>query len=501
MPLILLTADRPPELLACGANQAIDQAGLFGTHVRWRFALPCPDWHVSPAVVLTTADQALYRAVREPAGPVHINCMFREPLAPTPSAGEDLRAYCAPLASWRDSAAAYTAWRRPEVRLTSDEQRRLINRINDIARGVLVVGELRNDAQAAAVCTLAEALGWPVFPDVTSGLRLCGRCPHAVAHYDQLLLSPTFRAACAPEAILHIGGRLTSKRLQQHLACRAKKLSQDGQATADYTLVAEHPGRYDPGHGVTQRLEADVTEFCTWLAPSVRDRGAAPWGDAFVTASQAASVAIDDWLARQDTLSEIAVARRVSRARPAGSVLFLGNSMPIRDMDMFGAADGPQGWVAANRGASGIDGAVATAAGYANALGRPVTAVIGDLAALHDLNSLALLRHTAAAPVILVVLNNDGGGIFSFLPIADYPELLEACCAVPHGLGFADAAALFGLAYAQPVTLQAFDRAYAEAAGRSQSTIIEVRTQRGENLEAHRALQEAIVTRIEDLLA
>ncbi len=481
VPLILLTADRPPELLDCRANQAIDQTKLFGHYVRWSFVLPCPDPAMPPSLVLTTADQALYRAQHVPAGPVHIDCMYREPLAPVPGTGEDVTAACQSIAQWLHSETAFTAHHAPEYRLSDADERKVMERVNGVRCGLLVVGRLRTGEEAAAVQRLAEALGWPVFPDVLSGLRLGASQARFVHHFDQLLLSPRFVAECRPEFVLHLGGAITSKRLQEHLA----------GLRPEYMLVAEHPVRQDPFHQVTHRIEMGLAGFCRWLAPAVRDRGASVWGEAFPAMSCAVSARLDAWIEDAAALSEIAVARIVSRRRPEGSVLFLGNSMPIRDMDMYGAAEGPGGLVACNRGASGIDGNVATAAGYANANGRPVTAVIGDLALLHDLNSLALLRATAA-PVVLIVLNNDGGGIFSFLPMAKYPETFERFFATPHGLSFSDAARCFGLGYAQPATRAEFAAAYERALAGTCSTVIEVRTNRQENVEAHRALQAAL---------
>jgi 2-succinyl-5-enolpyruvyl-6-hydroxy-3-cyclohexene-1-carboxylate synthase len=200
----------------------------------------------------------------------------------------------------------------------------------------------------------------------------------------------------------------------------------------------------------------------------------------------------------RDAVSEPGVAHRVSRGAASDSVVFVGNSMPIRDMDLFGHArpDGPQ--VAANRGASGIDGNIATAAGIARATERPVTAVIGDLAALHDLNSLALVRELKV-PFVLVVQNNDGGGIFSLLPIAKHREHFEQFFGTPHGLGFEHAAAMYGLPYCQPATHGEFATMFAAALARNGATFIEVRTDRERNVAIHRELDEKIRAALDKL--
>ncbi len=481
VPLILLTADRPPELLDCGANQAIQQTRLYGEYARWSFTLPCPDPAIPAEMVLTTADQALCRAQHPPAGPVHVNCMFREPLAPVFQGQEHVAAGMESLSAWRNTETPYTHCRLPNIRLKTEDDLALINVLNDVKRGLLVVGRLHTEKEAAAARLLAENLRWPVFADVCSGLRLNAEGAPFVPQYDQLLLSNAFQTECTPEFVLHLGGAITSKRLQEHLA----------RVRPEYMVVNPHPFRQDPFHQVTHRVEMGVSGFCKWLTPSIRDIGGPSWGRNFSESSRCLSQEIDAWLKDAPALSEIAVARLVSRQRPAGSVLFLGNSMPVRDMDMYGAADGPAGLVAANRGASGIEGNIATAAGYANGLKTPVTAVLGDLAALHDLNSLPLLR-ASAAPVILVVINNNGGGIFSFLPVAEYPELFEQCFGAPHGLGFEEAARMFGLSYACPRSQPLFVQDYARALASGRSALIEVRTDRAENARAHREVQAAL---------
>jgi 2-succinyl-5-enolpyruvyl-6-hydroxy-3-cyclohexene-1-carboxylate synthase len=192
-------------------------------------------------------------------------------------------------------------------------------------------------------------------------------------------------------------------------------------------------------------------------------------------------------------LSEPAVARLISqRIRPGGG-LFLANSMPVRDMDMFADPDGPEVTVGCNRGASGIDGTIAAAAGFARGLGAPVTLLIGDLAFLHDINSLALLR-SQQPPVIVVVTNNDGGGIFSFLPVAQLQQVFEPFFVAPHGLSFEKAAEMFGLDYACPDSQAAFTESYRTAQEKNRSTIIEIKSDRQENYRLHQMIEDRIKT-------
>jgi 2-succinyl-5-enolpyruvyl-6-hydroxy-3-cyclohexene-1-carboxylate synthase len=214
--------------------------------------------------------------------------------------------------------------------------------------------------------------------------------------------------------------------------------------------------------------------------------------EAWTAVSQRCRRAAEAILDRQTTVNEPAIARAIAAALPRGSGLLLGNSMPVREMDMFGWWEASRDvHVAANRGASGIDGLIATSAGLAAGLQRPTTAVVGDLAALHDLNSLALLA-SGSAPVVLVVVNNDGGGIFHFLPVASQTESFERFFATPHGRNFAHAARMFDLAYEHPTSLAEFTAAYGEAVNRANSSLIEVRTDRAANRELHREIEQAV---------
>ena len=479
VPMILLTADRPPELRQTGANQTVDQPNIFGDFVRWRFDLPAPSLDVDPASVLTTVDQAVYRAERSPKGPVHLNLMFREPLIPVPQDGEE------PAAGperWRDAAEPYTRYATTKPTVDEAEAENLWERLRPVERGIVVAGRLTTRKQGEAVEKLANSLGWPLLPDVGSQVRLGGDRGNA-AFYDVLLADGTFAAAHAPEAVLHFGGRALSKRLEGFVARHRPD---------PYVVVREHPFRLDPGHLVTHSVESDVEGFCAALGraasgrPSVADDS---WSANWRAASEKAELVLDQVLARDDGLDEPLVARLVSREIPEGHGLVVASSMPIRDLDAYAAVDGAGVPVAANRGASGIDGTVATAAGFARGLGSPVTLLIGDLALLHDLNSLAMLR---GLPVTVVVLNNDGGGIFSFLPVSGHESFFEPFFGTPQGVGFGYAASMFGLRYDGPETSEEFISAYRTARTGDGPSLIEVRTDRDENVAVHRRLLEEV---------
>jgi 2-succinyl-5-enolpyruvyl-6-hydroxy-3-cyclohexene-1-carboxylate synthase len=494
VPLILLTADRPPELRDTGANQTIPQPYLFGEYVRWRFDLPTPTPDIDPAFVLTTADQALHRAMGPPAGPVHLNGMFRKPLAP-----ERLDAPVEipdGLQRWAASSEPYTCYSAPS-RVVPDDVRAFADRLREVERGLVVAGRLATRAEGAAAVRLAEALGWPLLPDIGSQARFVDSsvaCPF----YDQVLGSAAFAGAHAPEAVVHLGGRSTSKRLAQFVAQRRPQT---------LAVVRDDPFRFDPsagsgqapGHRVTDRIEADVAAWCDAVASHGRGAASTDWLDAWRRASAAADDLLAVRFGEADALSEPHVGRVA--AQQAGAGLVLAASMPVRDADAFAVSGGAQPLVVSNRGASGIDGTVATAAGVARGLGVPVTLLIGDLALLHDLNSLALLRDPNQPPVTVVAVNNDGGGIFHFLPIAEHDGVFEPYFGTPHGLGFEHAAAQFGLTYYRLDTPGAFAAALTSARASGSSALIEVRTDRSENRALHADLLARVARAVDETLA
>jgi 2-succinyl-5-enolpyruvyl-6-hydroxy-3-cyclohexene-1-carboxylate synthase len=481
VPMILLTADRPPELRQTGANQTIDQPDIFGDYVRWRFDLPAPDLSIDPAMVLTTVDQAAYRAGRSPQGPVHLNLMFREPFLPDP---ED--ALSGP-SSWTKSGEPYTRYAATKPAVDGAEVHRLWEALRPVKRGLVVAGRLASRKQGEAVLRLADTLGWPLLPDIGSQVRLGADSKNLVAHYDALLASGSFADGHTPEAVIHVGGRALSKRLEQFLT----------RSRPDpYVVVRENPFRLDPGHRVTHSVEANVVDFCVALVRAATEDSPAvdaSWTAGWREASEEAGHHLDELFSTTENLSEPLVARVVSRNVPLDHGLVVASSMPVRDLDTYAAPDGAPVPVAANRGASGIDGTVATAAGFARGLGRSVTLLIGDLALLHDLNSLAMLRDLH---VVVVVLNNDGGGIFSFLPVASNEEFFEPYFGTPQGVGFEPAAKMFGLGYERPSTTGEFVESYRAACSRDSSTLIEVKTDREENVALHRELLQGISSRL-----
>jgi len=485
VPLLILSGDRPPELQDTAANQTMDQVKFFGDYVRWSVTVPCPDKEIAPTVLLTTVDQAVHRSGGAAQGPVHINCMFREPLAPTDQ-GQDFGSYLEILGEWLKGKRAYTRYHRtlgPSDEPVLDE---FAASAHEHENGLLVAGHLAQGADRELMAKLAERLNWPLLPDITSGLRLGGGGPAIVPHYDALLGCPAFRKEHRPDIVLHVGGRITSKRLLDYL---------EQPRPRHYVVVEDYAGRQDPIHATTLRLDIPVSAFGRQLLPLLSQRPESSWLSSWQVASNSVSRRMKAFFAGSSQLTEPLVAWLVSHRIDPGGALFLASSMPVRDMDAFADCQRESLPVEANRGASGIDGTIASAAGFARGLERRVTLLIGDLAFLHDINSLGLLRSPDVSMVI-VLLNNNGGGIFSFLPIAEHGDVFESHFGTPHGMSFEAAAALFGLDYTCPDSVRSFVDQYERARCTSGSTLIEVRTDRRENLRVHRLLQESVLEAI-----
>jgi 2-succinyl-5-enolpyruvyl-6-hydroxy-3-cyclohexene-1-carboxylate synthase len=478
LPLIILSADRPPELRQTGANQTINQVNLYGNYPTWQFDLPCPTVEINPTVVLTTIDLAVAKSRSTPGGVVHLNWMFREPFGSTDVPIEIPTS----LARWKENRSPYTHYANKLTIPTPAEIESLIQIIQSTAKGILVVGQLKSKLEINAAVELATRLNWAVFADIQSGLRLHQDFPNLIHYFDRLLLTDRSRELAQLDTIVQLGTRIVSSRwlkwIEQH-------------PPQNYIVVANDGERHDPSHLVTLRIESDLTYLCQQvpqLPPSV-------WAQQLRTDSDRIGITAAKFL-KTAALTEPLIARTISELIPSQHGLWVANSMPIRDLDMYSvgatlAVNDQSPRIGANRGTSGIEGAIAAATGFAVGLQATVTAIVGDLSSLHDLNSFALLQRNPQ-PVIVVIINNDGGGIFSFLPIAKSTEIFDTYFGTPHGVNFPHAAAMFELDYYHPQTPDELIRDYTQALVARRSAIIEVTTDRSENLRFHQALDREI---------
>jgi 2-succinyl-5-enolpyruvyl-6-hydroxy-3-cyclohexene-1-carboxylate synthase len=485
IPLIILSADRPPELRQTGANQTIDQVNLYGSYPQWQFDLPCPTEDISPNLVLTTIDLAVSKSRQAPGGVVHLNCMFREPFGSMDTPVE----IPGSLAKWQKSKSAYTRYAAKLTIPASEEIESLIKIIQSTVKGVLVVGQLKSTVDIEAVVELAGRLNWAVFADIQSGLRLRTDLPNLIHYFDRLLLTDLSVELEQIDSIVQLGTRIVSARWLKWI---------DKHPPQNYIIVVNDGDRHDPSHLVSLRIESDIAYLCQQL-PHLP---VAEWVRKIRSASDRIGVTAAKFL-KTTELTEPLIARTISELLPNQHGLWVSNSMPIRDLDMYAIHHPPlvlsvvevstihHPRIGANRGTSGIEGAIASATGFAVGLQAPVTAIVGDLSSLYDLNSFALLQRNAQ-PVIVVIINNDGGGIFSFLPIATSTEIFDTYFGTPHGVNFSHPAAMFGLDYYHPQTSDELIRDYQQALIHGRSAIIEVTIDRAENLQIHQALDREI---------
>jgi 2-succinyl-5-enolpyruvyl-6-hydroxy-3-cyclohexene-1-carboxylate synthase len=490
VPLIILSADRPPELRQTGANQTIDQVNLYGSYPKWQFDLPCPTAEINPVVVLTTIDLAVAQSRQAPGGVVQLNCMFREPFGSTDAPVE----IPANLERWHESRSPYTRYASKLTISTPTEIESLIEIIQSTRKGVLVVGQLKSTVDIEAVVELAARLNWAVFADIQSGLRLRRDFPNLIHYFDRLLLTDISRELGQIDTIIQIGTRIVSSRWLKWI---------EKYPPQNYIVVINDGERHDPSHLVSIRIESDIAYLCQQLCQQLPPLPPSGWVRKLRSASDKISITAAKFL-KTTKLTEPLIARTISELIPNQHGLWVSNSMPIRDLDMYAfTIHHPPSTIyclriGANRGTSGIEGAIAAATGFAVGLQAPVTAIVGDLSSLHDLNSFALLAHNAQ-PVIVVIINNDGGGIFSFLPISKSTEIFDPYFGTPHGVNFSHAAAMFGLDYYHPQTSDELIRSYRQALAKNCSAVIEVTTDRSENLQVHQALDQAIQQQLQQV--
>ena len=470
VPLIIVSADRPPELRDTGANQAIEQTQILSSYTRWFSDLPCPTDDVNASrFVGSTVKHAVARATGIDAGPVHLNFMFREPLVPS----VEERGQRTVVARELPTTALDAQDTRPGAIVPSST----LAAVAAARRGLVVVGALKDEVDRDAVVSMAKALGWPVLADVTSGMACEGAESHLVCHPDILLRNAQCCDTLRPDVVLYVGGPVVSKHVFGFLADTALEA---------FVRIQSHPRRSDPTQQATYVCVGAIAATCA-LFSDLHVNADASWCAAWAEADRNAAARVEAVLGIAE-LNEFSVGSALMQNLPVSHDLFLSNSMPVRIADMLGIPLDARIRVVANRGASGIDGIVATAAGFAHGRGRPNVLWIGDQALLHDLNSLILLRETP--PTTVVVINNNGGGIFELLPIADVGDAFERCFAAPHGRTFKHAAAMFDLSYEQVDSLEGFSAALKNAIRETESGVIEVCTDRKETARIMRALSE-----------
>jgi 2-succinyl-5-enolpyruvyl-6-hydroxy-3-cyclohexene-1-carboxylate synthase len=503
LPLVVLSADRPPELRGIGAGQTIDQIKTFGESVRWFCEVGTHEADDSGLLHMrSVACRALARARGEiRPGPVHLNLPWREPLSPIPVEGAVTASD--PLAlHGRDGDRPLTAVTRVDLEPTEFVLDEVAGHIGDAIAGVIIAGRQTDPELREPLARLARGSGFPILAEPTSQLRLG---PHdrsyVVTTYDTLLRDEHWARGVVPELVLRFGEMPTSKPLRQWLATSG----------ADQIVVDPTGGWSEPTGRAAAILRADPTECASgWAARLEKEERPAPqaWLDAEAAALAAIAVELDpssaaldpaasrgaassiaDTDAARSAIEEATLHLALGRAHRDGDLVYTASSMPIRDQESFLAPGSADVLLLSNRGANGIDGLVSSGIGAAHASGRPTTIVTGDLGLLHDIGGLAALRDVST-PVRVLVIDNGGGGIFHFLPQQQTlaSEEFEALLGTPRGVSVERAAALFDLPYRRLESLGDLPAALAAGTG-----LIEVRTDRQSNVAAHRRVTERVL--------
>ena len=493
LPLIVLSADRPPELRGVGAGQVIDQIKIFGESVRWFCEVGTHGADDDGLLhYRSVACRALAAARGETRpGPAHLNLPWREPLAPVAVAGAVTATD--PLALHGRDGRPLTAVTRIDLEPSPFLLEEMAGHIGDAIAGVIVAGRQLDPELREPLAHLARASGFPILAEPTSQLR-CGPHDrsHVIAGYDLLLRDERFARSVVPDFVLRFGAMPTSKPLRAWLAASG----------ASEIVVDPYGGWNKPSNRAAAILRADPTELASgWAARLEKEpRGAA---EDWIAAEAAAQAALDGVLGASgadagdggDAISEPALHRALGQAHRDGDLVYTASSMPIRDQEAFLAAYDTDALFLCNRGANGIDGLISSGIGAAHASGRPTTIISGDLGLLHDLGALAALRDVST-PVRIVVIDNDGGGIFHFLPQEQAlgGEEFEALLGTPRGVNTEKAAALFDLPHHRLQSLADLPDALAAGTG-----LIEVRTDRTTNVASHHHLQECVQAALAEL--
>lgn len=481
LPLIVLTTDRPPELQGVGAPQTMGQQHLYGEHVKWFAEMALPE--ASPTLMRysrTMARRAIEMATATPAGAVHLNFPFREPLVNSASTPP---LELLPTNEGQGNRSAFAQVERPALSIATADAERYAKTLQAYERGLIVVGSRSGDFQETeaferALWQLAEKLQFPILADPLSNMRRLAH-PLVIDNYEAFLRDGDFVQAAQPEIVIRFGAMPVSKPLLQYL---------QRYAAGEHLLIDAGNDWRDPAQVVATVIRSDADAYLSGVLPHLATREATEWATLWRGAHQRTKGALTEGVLGFDDLFEGRVFTELSTWLPSGSTLVVGNSMPIRDCDTFFPATESAITIVGNRGVNGIDGMVSTALGVAAQTQQPTLLVVGDLTFYHDLNGL-LAAKQYNLNLTIIVINNDGGGIFSFLPQAEHhPDHFEAYFGTPTGLDFRHVTAMYGGSFTRVQQWGDFREAVLTGIQMGGLHVVEVPTNRATNVTMHRQL-------------
>lgn len=460
VPMIVLTADRPVELRDTGAGQTIDQIKMYGSYVRWFVEVGMAEARASSVPYWRSlAARAFHTSVWPQPGPVHLNLPFRDPLVPEP----DDAGFGFPLQG-RPAGTPWVDVSTPVVEPDPHAIQRLIAEMRAAERGLIVAGEGQLDP--TPVIEMAGAAGWPLLAEAASNVRTAP----AISTYEAMLRAG-FCADRKPDLVVRFGNLSTSPSLSRWLDAGVRQ------------VWVDPIGWLDPGRATSWIVRADPARACRALAEGLVPGPTSGWLQQWQSAEAVTRAALDAVLDSYDEVTEPRLARDLAATLPDDSILYVASSMPVRDLDWF-MQPRRRIRIRSNRGANGIDGFVSSVLGAAAQSDVSICALCGDLCFLHDQNGL-LLSSGGSLDAVFVVANNDGGGIFSFLPQATQPNF-EKLFGTPHGMDFGRLARSYGCGYHLIKTPSDLAPAVSEALSSGGVHIVEARTDRERNVAVHR---------------
>lgn len=476
VPLIVLTADRPHELRHIGASQTINQVGMYGDFVKIFEEMALPEGSDMMLNYVRQRAGRAYRIAEGPvAGPVHLNFPFREPLVPDFSLDN----------IWGKRKERFNLLHTGKKRLEPTQLMQLAKVMQEKERGLIVCGPQFDMTLADAVIALSEQLNIPILADPLSQLRAGAHEKDTViTTYDAVLRTEKIRAEFQPDYMIRFGAMPISKNFMFY--------STEHRRVPQF-VVEEGEEVREPTNDDTQYIIANSVRFCEDMMHYIEAKEDRTWLHKWQVTEQIAK----DFLQAEDkTLTEGITARTLATCVPNNSILFTANSMPVRDIDTFFFQTDKNIIVQANRGVSGIDGTIATALGMAAVTKKRVTLFIGDLSFYHDLNSLWMAKHYNI-DITIVVINNNGGGIFSFLPQSKEEKHFETLFGTPLHIDFSYAVNMYEGIYSIVEDVDAFIQQYEQSLQMNGLSVIEVQTDRAENVAWHRDIWGKIVQKVE----
>lgn len=461
IPLIICTADRPPELRGRGANQTINQHNLYSNHIRYFKDAGLPG--TTSSAIRRIRKYASEAFIFSSGGPVHVNFPFRKPFEPD-SHTDDISEHTLNLIEAHRSRE--TTILQKETRPGKNNYKEILRAVNESRRGFILTGpKIYDPVTKEQIHKLAEKLAYPVIADACSQLRYGNKSKNVIINYEAFFRNEDFIKSHTPDLILHFGRTPSSKAVENLL----------GRIPAARYIINEHGDIFDPWNNASGVCKASPALFCRMLINDTEKNENKEWLNSYITADLSADKIKDELLAKSKFPNECTIIPEVIENLPDNSHLMISNSMPVRDLDYFSPQTAKRITVHSNRGASGIDGILSTSLGIQKAVNKPTVLITGDLAFYYDITAL-LTAEKYKIPLVIILINNNGGAIFGMLPISSYGKMFRDYFTVPHNLDFGSIVGSFNARYRLIKTREELKESLAAALKEKIITVLEVKT-------------------------